>query len=97
MSKFLLYCDLSTMNCSASDICRELSQFSNDYVQVNSSLWFFKYSDSSANSPLPKDEYLFYEHFEKFTNENSIIFIEILHDEHYYILPDKVHRFLEKD
>ena len=97
MLKFLLYCDLSTMNCSAADICDELRVFAYDYIQVNPSLWFFKYSAVINVSPLPKDEYLFYEHFEKFTDDNSVIFIEILHDNHYYILPEKVHHFLETD
>ena len=94
---FLLYCDLPTMNCSADEICKELSSFSSGYIQVNSSLWFFKYPDGFDGNPLPKDEHLFYDHFEKFTNEESNIFIEILRNDHYYLLPEEVHRFLEQD
>lgn len=97
MQKFILYCDLSTMNCTADDICNELEKFTMDYVQANNSLWFFKYDDKSDFDPLPNDEHLFYDHFEQFTNEESIIFIEILRRDHYYNLPDDVHNFLERD
>ena len=97
MLKLLLYCDLSTMNCSAEDINRELSSFSKSYIQANNSLWFFKYPDDFDGNYLPKDQYLFCNHFEKFTNEDSIIFIEVLRDDHYYNLPDKVCSFLESD
>lgn len=97
MLNFLLYCDLSTMNCTADDINAELQEFSNGYAQANNSLWFFKYPDGFDGSPLPKDEHLFYDHFQKFANDDSIIFIEILRRDHYYVLPDKVHSFLESD
>lgn len=97
MQKFILYCDLSTMHCTANDICRELSDFAIDYVQVNQSLWFFKYDNESDLNPLPNDEHLFYDYFEKFTNEESIIFIEILRKDHYYQLPDEAHHFLKTD
>ncbi len=97
MLTFLLYCDLSTMNCTSYDINVELKKISGSYVQVNDSLWFFKYPDSFDGNPLPKDEHLFYDHFEKFTNENSVIFIEVLRNDHYYNLPDEVSSFLESD
>lgn len=97
MLRFLLYCDLSTMNCTVNDINVELQKFTNGYAQVNDSLWFFKYPDGFDGNPLPKDEHLFYDHFEKFTNDSSIIFIEILRRDHYYNLPDEVHSFLESD
>ncbi len=97
MQKFILYCDLSTMNCSADDICNELEKFTMGYAQANNSLWFFKYDNESDFTPLPNDEHLFYDHFEQFTSEESIIFIEILRHDHYYNLPDDVHDFLEQD
>lgn len=97
MLTFLLYCDLSTMNCTSYDINVELEKISGSYVQVNDSLWFFKYPDGFDGNPLPKDEHLFYDHFEKFTNENSVIFIEFLRNDHYYNLPDEVSSFLESD
>lgn len=97
MQKFILYCDLSTMNCSADDICKQLKMFTMGYVQANNSLWFFKYDDERDFDPLPNDEHLFYDHFEQFTNEESIIFIEILRRDHFYNLPDDVHNFLEQD
>ncbi len=96
MQKFILYCDLSTMNCTSNDICKELEKFTMGYAQVNNSLWFFKYDNESDLDPLPNDEHLFYDHFEQFTNEESIIFIEILRNDHYYNLPDDVHNFLEQ-
>ena len=97
MLQFILYCDLRTMCCAADDINAELSSFAASYVQVNNSLWFFKYPESFDGNPLPKDEHLFYEHFEKFTDENSIIFLAILNDNHTYNLPDAVNRFLDSD
>lgn len=97
MQKFILYCDLSTMNCTADDICKELEKFTLGYVQTNNSLWFFKYDNESDFNPFSNDEHLFYDHFEKFTNEESIIFLEILRRDHYYNLPDDVHNFLEQD
>lgn len=97
MLNFLLYCDLSTMSCTAHDINAELQKFSKGYVQVNDSLWFFKYPDGFDGNPLPKDEHLFYDHFQKFTNDESTIFIEILHNNHYYFLPEEAHSFLALD
>ena len=97
MLTFLLYCDLSTMTCTSYDINAELKKISRSHVQVNDSLWFFKYPDDFDGNLLPKDEQLFYDHFEKFTNENSIIFIEVLRNDHYYNLPDEVSSFLESD
>ena len=94
MLRFALYCDLSTMYCTAQDINDELSKFAKSYVQANNSLWFFRYPSGFDGNPLPKDEHLFYDHFEKFTDEESIIFIEILRDDHFYNLPDSVHQFL---
>ena len=74
-----------------------LKKISRSHVQVNDSLWFFKYPDDFDGNLLPKDEQLFYDHFEKFTNENSIIFIEVLRNDHYYNLPNEVSSFLESD
>lgn len=97
MQKFILYCDLSTMNCTVNDINKELEKFTLGYRQANHSLWFFKYDNENDFNPLPNDEHLFYEHFEQYTNEESIIFIGILRHDHYYNLPDNVHNFLEQD
>lgn len=97
MQKFILYCDLPTMNCTVDDIFKELEKFTMGYIQANSSLWFFKYDDECNYNPLPNEVYLFHEHFEQFTNKESIIFIEILRRDHYYNLPDNVHNFLEQD
>ena len=63
MQKFLLYCDLSTMNCTSNDICKELSTFTISYVQATSSLWFFKYDNERDLDILPNYEHLFYDHF----------------------------------
>lgn len=99
MLKFLLYCDLPTMNCTAQDINQELSEFADSYVQVNDGLWFFKYPDTYTGSFLAKGEQLFYDHFEKFTDDSSIMFLSKfdLDDCHYRILPDAVDRFLDSD
>lgn len=97
MKYFSLYCDLSTMKCTANEICATLESFAESYSQVNNSLWFFKYTDGFDGNPLPKEEHLFYDYFEKFTDKNSTIFIEKLRDDHYYLLPDANHRFLEQD
>ena len=97
MKYFLLYCDLSTMKCSSDEINSTLSVFTESYSQVNNSLWFFKYDAENDFNPLPKEEHLFYDHFEQFVTENSIIFIEKLRDDHYYQLPDANHEFLQQD
>lgn len=96
MKYFLLYCDLSTMKCTADEINSTLENFARSYSQVNNSLWFFKYNEETDLNPLPKEEHLFYDYFEKFTNENSIIFIEKLRNDHFYQLPETSHRFLEQ-
>ncbi len=95
MQIFLLYCDLSTLKCTSDEINATLNSFTESYSQVNDSLWFFKYDKNF--SPLPKEEYIFYEYFEQFVTENSIIFIEKLHNGHFYQLPDISHSFLEQD
>ena len=97
MQKFILYCDLSTMNCTVDDICKELEKCTMGYMQANSSLWFFKYDDESHLNSLPNEAHLFYEHFEQFTNKESILFIEVLRYDHYCNLPDDVRNFLEQD
>ncbi len=97
MLQFILYCDLSTMNCTALDINEELSSFAKSYLQVNNALWFFKYPNIFAGSYLPKEEHLFYDHFEKFTSENSIIFLSLLDDKYYYNLPEIADQFLCSD
>ena len=78
MKTFLLYCDLATMNCTSNEINETLQSFAESFSQVNDSLWFFKYDVAHDLNPLPKEEHLFYDHFERFTNKNSIIFIEQL-------------------
>lgn len=97
MKYFLLYCDLSTMKCTADEISATLETFAESYSQVNNSFWFFKYDVESDLNPLPKEEHLFYDYFEQFTDENSTVFIEKLRNDHYYQLPDANHHFLEQD
>lgn len=97
MKTFLLYCDLSTMNCTVDKINATLNSFTSSFIQVNDSLWFFKYDVESDFDPLPKEEHLFYDYFRQFTSENSTIFIDILHDKYYYQFPDAVCDFLELD
>lgn len=96
MEFFLLYCDLSTLKCTSDEINVTLNSFTESYSQVNDSLWFFKY-DAKTFNPLPKEEYIFYEYFEQFITENSIIFIEKLRNDYYYQLPDTNHDFLQQD
>lgn len=95
--RFMLYCDLSTMRCTASDINTELASFADSYVKVNDALWFFKYPNRFDGSFLSKDEFLFNKYFEKFTDEESIIFLSVLDDRNYYNLPDIVCDFLSSD
>ena len=97
MKIFLLYCDLSTMHCNTTEINEVLNSFASSFQQVNGSLWFFKYDAAHDFNPLPKEEHLFYDHFEQFTDKNSIIFIEQLSDDYFYQLPDKIHDFLSQD
>ena len=97
MKNFLLYCDLSTMKCTSDEINSVLESFAESYSQVNNSLWFFKYTDGFDGNPFSKEVHLFYDYFEQFVTENSIIFIEKLRDNHYYQLPDANHDFLQQD
>ena len=97
MLQFILYCDLPTMKCTASDINAELSSFADFHMQVNDTLWLFKYPEGFVEDSRPKEEHLFCDHFEKFTDENSVIFLAPLDGNHYYILPDAAHRFLSAD
>lgn len=97
MLKFLLYCDLSTMKCTVADIEKELSRFASSFVKVNNSLWFFKYPNSYDGSPLPKEEHLFLDYFDKFTHDDSIIYMEKISDNYYFNLPDDICGFLEQD
>lgn len=97
MKNFLLYCDLSTMNCTAEEINKTLSSFTKSHSQVNNSLWFFKYDVERDFHPLPKEERIFYDYFEQFVNKDSVIFIEKLRNDHYYQLPDATNDFLSQD
>lgn len=97
MLQFLLYCDLATMNCTASDINAELGSFASSYVQVNNNLWFFSYPKAFDGHFLPKEEALFCDHFEKFSKEDSVIFLAELGSRYYYNLPDAAHQFFSKD
>jgi hypothetical protein len=97
MKTFLLYCDLSTMLCTADEINEALNSFASSFLQVNDSLWFFKYDAEHDFDPLPKEEHLFYDYFEQFTTEDSIIFIELLNDDYFYQLPEEIHDFLSQD
>jgi len=85
------------MDCSASDINNVLSGFSSYYVQVNDSLWFFKYTDEFDGNYLSKEIALFYNHFEKITNDRSRIFISRLESHYYYYLPEEIHNYLEQE
>lgn len=91
---FLLYCDLSTMSCTTADINLELYDFAKSFVQINDSLWLFKYPSGFNGSPLQKPNYLFLEYFEKFTNDDSVIFIQQLDGNDYYSLPDEACEFI---
>lgn len=97
METFLLYCDLSTMKCTVDDINNTLQGFSDCFIQVNNSLWFFRYDIKRDVNPLPKEENIFYKHFEKFTSKESIFFIEILSNKYFYEFPDTVHNWLQQD
>ena len=97
MKTFLLYCDLSTMLCTADEINEALNSFASSFLQVNDSLWFFKYDAEHDFNSLPKEEHLFYDYFEQFTDENSVIFIQRLNNDYFYQLPDEIHDFLSRD
>ena len=46
---------------------------------------------------LPTEENIFYDHFEKFTNEDSIIYLDVVQKQSFYNLPDNVSEFLQED
>ena len=97
MLDFMLACDLSTLSCTATDIDKEVASFSSSYIRVSDSIWLFKYPSGYHGSFLTPEEYLFLDHFEKFTHDESIIAIIMLQDRHYYNLPEPAHRFLSEE
>lgn len=97
MLKLMLFCDLTTLNCTVEDIESELSSFSNSFTKVNGSMWFFTYPSEFNGSFLPKPEQIFNDHFEKFTNDNSLVYIGILSEDNYYMLSDESSQFLSQE
>ena len=95
--KIMLYCDLSTMSCCADDIDNELSSFARSFLRANNSLWFFECSNEFNGSFLPTEENIFYDNFEKYTNEDSIIYLDVVQKQSFYNLPDNVSEFLQED
>lgn len=85
------------MACSADDIDNELSSFARLFLRVNNSLWFFECSDEFNGSFLPAEESIFYDHFEKFTDKGSIIYLDVVQKQSFYNLPDNVSEFLQED
>lgn len=98
MIKMMLCCDLKTMKCAPDDIDQELSTFAISFVRVSDAIWLFKYPSGFEGSFLRPEEHLFYDHFEKFTEEeSSIILVELDDRKLYYNLPETVHNFLMED
>lgn len=88
MLDLILYCDLSTMdNCTEDTINEILSKISVTYRQISNSLWYFKYRKFDG-SPLHKEENIVYDNFDKYLNENSILFLtKFTHHDCYYHIP----------
>lgn len=97
MLDFLISCDVSTLNCSADDISKEIETFANSYVRVSDSIWLFKYPSGFHGSFLAPEEHLFIDHFEKFTHSESTFILLQLKDRFYYNLPKSACSFLEQD
>lgn len=96
MKVFLLYCDLATISCTSEKINSTLDSFADSYIQVNDSLWFFKYDSSSDFDPLPIHEHLCYDYFNQYVSENSLFFMEELSPNFYSIFPEEVSYFLDR-
>ena len=50
----VLYCDLTTMPCTASDVERELGKFATAMCRVSSNIWFF----DARKGPYPENEFI---------------------------------------
>lgn len=96
MLKMMLSCDLNTMKCTADDIDREFSTFALSYLRVSDSIWVFTYPSGYKGSYLPENETIFYDHFEKFCDDESAIVITDL-KESFYNLPESAHMLLNRD
>lgn len=97
MLKMMLCCDVTTMNCTADDIDSELSTFAPSYQRVSDSIWFFTYPSGFVGSYCPATESIFYDHFEKFCKDDSVIFVIDLREKFYCNLPESAMYFLEQD
>ena len=96
--KMMLCCDVNTMKCTPADIDRELSTFAISFLRVSDSIWLFKYPSGWQGSYERPEVHLFYDHFEKYTVEDSsIIMLELIDRTIYYNLPEAAHNFLSKD
>lgn len=94
MQDFLLYCDFSTMLGTAQDIEKELRKLAWGFVRVNDSVWIVRMSKYTG-SYLRTEEFLFIECIEKYTNDDSFVYITRFGEDEYYNLPLSVVEFLD--
>lgn len=97
MLKCFLYCDIKSLNCSAEDIEKALSDFAVSFIRVNDSIWLFKYTDTFNGYWESHESYIFNTYFEKFTTDQSLVLLSRIEDRFYYNLPEDCAYYLNSD
>lgn len=95
--KYLLYCDLDTVDCSESTLENIISQNSNAYLRISDNLWALDvWKEAFAHTYQSVPMYYIEILLDDFLNDNSVCFIQeinrSLHAEH--VFPSAAYEFL---
>lgn len=96
---YMLYCDLSTLNCTSKELENKIASYSNKYHKINDNFWLFSVSKYIASTVfMEPNEYLIINILEEYITENSIIFSSKISSKQYYCeLPQDAINFLSID
>ena len=97
MHNYLIYCDISTMKCTAEGIDQQLEKHTQGYVRVNDSLWLTKLPEEYLGTMLRKEEFLLDIVLGDCVAADSFIIIAPLDQNAHWNLPDELHSFLSSD
>ena len=88
---YMIYCELDSMvNCTAEQLNDIIVSNTEDCIKLNERVWFANIEKHKHSSYLSATEDFFYDHIEKYTNENSIFIIVELARSSMYNIPDSV-------
>jgi len=93
MKCFLIYCDLTTMECTEKQLEEKISGFFKEYCKASDCLWFGKCNPKSSKTPEPCEQ-SFYAEIEEFASEESIIFIAEIGEKVFFNLPGDAFDFV---